>query len=493
MTAFSGIGNGPLTERLIRLAREELVSFHMPGHKNGRLYRGNEQSDTLLPSFLPQLDVTEIPGSDHLHNPTGVIGEAQKRAAAVFGSESAYFLVNGSTGGIYAMMTAAADPGDEILINRNAHQSVYNACLLGGITPRYIQTELDPHLGVPLSPTPEQVSQALTRWPGVKGVVITRPTYHGFVTDLAEIARRIHQQNKVLLVDEAHGAHLILSEKLPPSAMACGADASVQSTHKTLSAFTQAAMLHVQGTRMDRDRLEWMLRLYQSSSPSYLLMSSLDAAVSLALNPGPLWMERLLDQLQELRKRVSAISGLLFTGSHGYRPDHQEVDPTRLWMDLHQSGWNGYEVDTALRQRWGIQVEMADLRGALALVSIGNTEKDLDRLGEALYGLSEEKGDRNRELTASAGFYPPPRELPLVRHSLREASLAHQEWVPLNEAEGKISARSVIPYPPGVPLVVPGEEVSRELVRYVERLHLAGIEILGIQKEETIKLKVMVM
>jgi len=474
----SPIDRGPLIDQLMKIDRDNPVSFHMPGHKRGAAFF--DRGASLLPDPLSGIDVTEMPGTDHLHNPTGVIREAQERAARVFGSEATHFLVNGSTGGIYAMILATAGPGEEILMNRNAHQSVYHACLLGGITPRYIRPALDEHLGLPVGPTPEDVSRSLREWPNVKAVVITRPTYHGFVPDLADTVRRAHQLNKPVLVDEAHGAHLSLSNRLPDSAMAQGADAAVQSTHKTMPAFTQASMLHVKGPRMDRDRLTLMLRLFQSSSPSYLLMSSLDAAVTVAEREGPEKMERLLDNLTALRQRLAKTEGLMMTGKPGWEPTGQDVDPTRLWIDLHQRGLNGYQAEERLRLESGIQMEMADLRGTLALTSIGNTSRDLERLGKAVEHLVETTEWKGKSLPQTASLPPLPRTLPRVYLGLWEALARPRKRVPLTEAVGCVSAANLVPYPPGIPLVVPGELVSEDTVEYLVCLTEAGMEVLGV-------------
>jgi arginine/lysine/ornithine decarboxylase len=474
----------PLLDRLVRMAENPPVSFHTPGHKNGRLFQ--RPGTRSLPSFLPSIDTTELPETDHLHHATGVILNAQRRAAETFGSEETYFLVNGSTCGIYAMIMSAAGHGDEIIINRNAHQSVYNACLLGGVTPRYLKPPLHHALGLPLAVTAESVTEALTEWPAAKAVLITTPTYHGFTADLAGIARIVHQQGKMLLVDEAHGAHLLLSRRLPPTALECGADAAVQSTHKTLGAFTQAAMLHVQGSRIDRDRLKYMLTLHQSSSPSYLLLSSLDLAVTLVRTQGPAIMEALLDLLEDLQSRLMALPHLLMNSVRGESGELQ-TDPTRLWLDLHQTGLTGYQLNERLRNTYNIQMEYADNRGALAILTIGNTPDDLDRLRGAVTELTEKPFSHTQIDTPK-----PPDSLPKVRLSLREAAGAARKTVRLSEAAGCVSAVSLVPYPPGVPLLVPGEVIEPELIHYLQQTIASGNEVLGMKDPENQKIEVAV-
>jgi arginine decarboxylase len=269
--------------------------------------------------------------------------------------------------------------------------------------------------------------------------------------------------------------------------MSCGADAAVQSTHKTLSAFTQSAMLHVQGSQLDRERLRLMLRLFQTSSPSYLLMSSLDAAVTLAETRGSALMERLLENLAELRRQLTRIPLLQFSGSPSENASFQPIDPTRLWIDLHGTGLSGYELNRHLREDWQIGMELADCRGVLALTTIGNTRKDLARLQEALQTLSEKlSADPGKETDVHETPSQPAltrhyRNLPPVALSLQAASHAPWETILLEEAAGRICAESLIPYPPGIPLVVPGEIIRRELIDDLKGLAGAGIEIIGIQ------------
>ena len=474
----------PLIDRLVRMAENPPVSFHTPGHKNGRLF---QLADTgSLPSFLPSIDTTELPETDHLHHAKGVILDAERRAAEVFGSEETYFLVNGSTCGIYAMIMSVAGPGDEIIINRNAHQSVYNACLLGGVTPRYLKPPLHPALGLPLAVTSESVAQTLAEWPSAKAVLITTPTYHGFTADLTAIARIVHLQGKILLIDEAHGAHLLLSRRLPPTALECGADAAVQSTHKTLGAFTQAAMLHIQGPLIDRERLKYMLTLHQSSSPSYLLLSSLDLAVSLVRTQGPEMMEALLDQVEDIQRELKELPHLLMNSVSG-EPAELQTDPTRLWLDLHQTGLSGYHLNERLRHTYNIQMEFSDNRGALAILTIGNIQDDLDRLRRAVTELSAQP-----PVNLQKPLPQPPDTLPKVRCSQREAASADKKTVTLCEAAGCVSAVSLVPYPPGVPLVVPGEVIEPELIHYLQQIIASGNEVMGMKDPENQKIEVAV-
>lgn len=473
----------PLSERLRQVTQANQVSFHTPGHKSG----------SLCPPISPRWDTTEIQGTDNLHNPREVLKEAEERASAFYGSDQSYYLVNGSTCGIYAMILAATKPGDEIIINRNAHQSVYHACYLGSLTPRYVVPTLEPQLNLPLCVELEGVRQALNQWPKARAVVVTRPTYHGYASDLKAMAALVRAAGKLLLVDEAHGAHLRLSPDLPEDAMACGAHASVQSTHKTLTAFTQASLLHVKGQELDRDRLRHMLRVFQSSSPSYLLMASLDEALRLAETEGTARMEQLLKHMAALRQQLQQIPSMLFSGRQHGNEHHPLVDPTRLWVDMCGLNISGYELDKRLREGWHLTMEMSDQQGALALATIGNTEKDLIKLGEALTQLARQAVPLRQDTRKTAeGFLSHSRveRLPPVGLALFEAMQLPKRRVPLAQAAGGMVAESIIPYPPGIPWLVAGEVLELDMIEKLQQLSDAGAEILGLDNENQISLVV---
>ena len=473
----------PLSNRLRQVTQPNQVSFHTPGHKSG----------PLCPDISPLWDTTEIHGTDNLHNPREMLKEAEDRAAAFYGSDQSYYLVNGSTCGIYAMILAATQPGDEIIINRNAHQSVYNSCFLGGLTPRYILPPLEPRLNLPLCVELKGVKQALNQWPKARAVVVTRPTYHGYASDLKAIAALVKASGKLLLVDEAHGAHLRLSPDLPEDAMACGAHASVQSTHKTLTAFTQASLLHVKGQALDRDRLRRMLRLFQSSSPSYLLMASLDEALGLAEREGSARMGQLLESMKGLRRQLEQIPGVLFSGMHRQQERPALMDPTRLWVDMRGLNISGYELDKRLREEWHLTMELSDQQGVLALATIGNSEKDLMTLGEALTQLARKavpaKGATGKKAESPLS-HPAMEGLPPVGLPLHEALQLPRRRVPLAEGAGGVVAESIIPYPPGIPWLVAGEVLELPMMEKLRQLSEAGAEILGLDSENQINLVV---
>ncbi|SDZ00836.1 aminotransferase class I/II-fold pyridoxal phosphate-dependent enzyme [Tindallia californiensis] len=455
----------PLMEALQKLEKKKTVSFHTPGHKNGQIFERDLSFPFSAPSFT--WDTTEIPGTDHLHHPQGVIKESQEKAAAFFGAEESFFLVNGSTGGIYSMVMTVAKPGDELIIQRNSHQSVYHGCLLGEVTPRYLQPEIDRQTGLAKAVTEKTVEEALKKWPKAKGLLLTSPNYYGYSANLTVIAEMLHRHHKVLLVDEAHGSHFILAEdRMPPTALKAGADLVVQSTHKTLPALTQASILHRQGQQIDSHRLKTMLQIHQSSSPSYLLMASLENAVRMLEEKGKTWMEELLDNIENTRCQLASVQEIdMVTGD----------DPTRLWFNMHGTGLSGYEWNKRLASQYAVMMEMADPLGVLALTTIGNRKEDFDRLVEAIRGVREDawkkQGDypvetRNLKSSWEEGFF---HEVPERVLSLRQAMDAEKEMVALQQAINRISGEMIAPYPPGIPVLLPGEKISEPLIQWLER------------------------
>ncbi len=474
---------GPLTEALTQLQKKDTVSFHTPGHKNGRLYQRLQES--YLPDSFPDWDTTEIPGTDSLHNPKGVIRDSQKTAADLFGADETFYLVNGSTCGIYSMIMAATKPGDELIVQRNSHQSVFHGCLLGGVTPRYLMPEVEAETGMILGVNEDNVQEALDQWPETKGVLLTTPNYYGITSNIKAIVNILHEKNKPLLVDEAHGSHFILDHRLPTPALKAGADLVVQSTHKTLPALTQASMLHVQGSKVDREKLRWMLRMHQSSSPSYLLMASLDATVALLESHGASLMKELLEHIDDTKTALKEIPGIALGVEASALSDFSFLaDPTRLWINLHGTRLTGYEWNTILAEKHRVMMELADPLGVLALASIGNEKRDFDRLVDAIKStmnaFGKTKFDRPvKHKKATVSYYD---ELPIQRMSLQESFQAEKEKVELENAVGRICGESLTPYPPGIPAVMPGEEITESLVKWLRgRQEFAQKQILVVK------------
>lgn len=476
----------PLLDRLLELQQEKLKSFHMPGHKNGKIFKSFNYKN--FRDYLTNIDTTEIIGTDNLHNAKEVIKQAQERASEVFKSEETFFLINGSTSGIYSMIMAATSPRDKIIIGRNCHQSVINITILADLVPVYLYPEMDIQQGIALGISPKEVERKLKEHPDAKAVVIPYPTYHGFASDLKTIAKIVHHHGKALLVDEAHGAHLGLSDELPMTALACGADAVVQSIHKTLPAFTQSSMLHVQGNRIDREKLKFMLRLHQSSSPSYILMASLDLATTIYQNHGRQLMQELLGHIEAFKEKMKAVEGVTVLGKERVGKDFiKAMDGTRLWVSMNENKISGYELENKLRTNFGIQMELSNIYGVLGITSIGNDREDFEGLYEALASLSKEKGE---EEIAGMPFYS--YSIPKRIFTPREALYREKKKVKIEESIGQVSGEYFIPYPPGIPILIPGEVIEEEMITYVKAMIKKGMEITGLKDQECKEIEVLV-
>ena len=381
----------PLFEAIRKYAGLPKAAFHTPGHK-----QGTGISPELL-DFLGEnvfrCDLTELPEVDNLHDPDSVIREAQELAAQAYGADRSWFLVNGSTCGVETLMMAVCDPGDVVLLPRNCHKSAIAGVMLSGAIPAYIEPDYDRELGIAHGITPASVEIALTKYPQAKGVLCVSPTYYGVASNLAEIARIVHDRGLPFLVDEAWGPHFAFHSNLPQSALEAGADLVVQSTHKVLSGMTQASLLHVQGDRIDRNRVRNILQLLQSTSPNYVLMMSLDVARrQMALN-GEALLARAIALADDARTRLNQIDGIHCFGSErlGSTPGFHALDRTRLTVTVSNLGIFGFEADDWVNENHDVQPEMSTLHNVVFIVSLGNTQEDIDRLVASFEALAQKQ------------------------------------------------------------------------------------------------------
>ncbi len=455
-------GKTPLLDALIKYLKLSRVPLHMPGHKLGR---GISRTFKNIISKDPfALDLTELPGLDDLHNPTGPIKKAQGRAAVLFGAEHTFFLVNGTTSGLHAAIMGVCKPGDELLLPRDVHRSVIGACILAGVRPKYIGVKLDQEYCIPYPVMAEDVSEALRSNPMVRAVLQVYPSYYGLTGELTNITRNTHSHNIPVIVDEAHGAHFIFSNKLPPTALESGADISVQSTHKTLGAFTQASMLHIKSRLIDKDNIAGQLKIIQSTSPSYLLMSSLDAAVGHMEVSGQRLWGHTLSIIEQLRKNIQEIPGINCLGTNVIGKNGvQAIDPTKLYISFRETGLSGYQAAEILFKKYGIAVELSDRFSVLCMFSIGNSAKDAAKLVKALMEISRYRRPRQRTLILAERLPLPPLVM-----TPREAWFAPKHTLALDEAGGKICGEMIAPYPPGIPIVCPGEEITFEVIEIIK-------------------------
>lgn len=446
----------------------------MPGHK------GKLEDESL--QAISKLDITEIDGADNLQNPEGIILESQRRAAKLFGSRETIYLVNGSTSGIYAAITGALKPGEKLLIQRNSHGAAYNAAALGDIEIRYIYPDYSEELGLPCGIDAAKLDMALADCPDIKAVFVTSPSYYGICLDIESIAEAVHARNAILIVDEAHGSHLSMSSKFPKSALQSGADIVVQSTHKTLLGLTQTAMIHINSDRVDINRVRKMARIYQSTSPSYILMGSIDHTVTYLLEKGEMAFSAYLGRLEASRKEISRIEGVRLLEERDLGGD-SAIDISKIVLSM--EGMTGKMLEAELRTR-GIELEMSDMQYGVALSTFMDSDEDLEAFRLAVQDISLKRcGKSDKPMNPSSIYLKAPEQ----RLSQREAFYSATEKTELRYADGKTLASAITPYPPGIPLLVPGEVMDEECLKCIESLIDRGHSVLGVSdgKIETVR------
>lgn len=470
--------NIPLFDAVVNYAKEKKISFHTPGHKHGDGIQ--KRFREFVGPKIFDIDLTLLEEVDSLHDPKGVIKSAQKLASQAFGADYTFFLVNGTSVGNQAMILATCNPGDKIIIPRNAHKSVYAGVILSGALPIYVQPEVNDEINVVCNVEPGIIEEKLEEYPDVKAVLITNPTYNGVCANLKEIERIVHGRKKILLVDEAHGPHFKFHEKLPLCAMDAGADIAVQSTHKILACVTQASMLHAKKGIVDILRLKRILQLLQTTSPSYILMSSLDVARMQMATEGRDLLEKVLELSLFARAKINQVPNLRCFGEEFVgRKGIYDLDVTKLTVDVCSLGITGYYMSKILNQNHKIQIEFADIKNLLAIVSIGNNKKDIE---DFLFALKEISKHMMKELKWTLredlkGTFPEFSSEVVLKP--RDAVFAKTSKIPFKDSIGRISAEIVAPYPPGIPVLVPGERISLDAYHYLIKLKNSGAGING--------------
>ncbi|MEJ8553931.1 aminotransferase class I/II-fold pyridoxal phosphate-dependent enzyme [Tepidibacter sp. Z1-5] len=458
------MNNTPIINKLNDIKNSEIISFHVPGHKNGKIFDRLGYSD--FKNSIVNIDTTEIPGTDNLHSPEEIIKKSQDIASKVFKSDQTFFLVNGTTCGIQAAIMAVCSLKDKIIVNRDCHQSVINTCILGDIEPIYVTPKIDMSSGISLGVKLDDIKRLIEEDEGIKAVLITSPTYYGINTDIKSISDYLHKKNKILIVDEAHGSHIGLNDRLGMSAIEQGADISIQSTHKTLPCFTQASMIHIKSDRVDINRLKSFLRMVQSSSPSYMLMSSIEMAVEIYSKHGKELMEELIYNIDKTKDYIKKLKNIYLYNDKGN-------DITKMYIITKNLKRAGYEVEDIFRQKYNIQVELSNPYGVLLICSIGNDKDDFEKLRQALKYIDNEIGDEDL-LESDYPNYIPKKAL-----NPREAFYSNRKSIPIEDSIGKICAEYIIPYPPGISLLSPGEIITKEVIEYVQKWKKIGMNVTG--------------
>lgn len=451
---------GTILDTLEALGQSDMVAMHMPGHKrNGGLA-------PYLNALGAQLDITEIHGCDCLHHADGIIRQAMTRAQNLWQVPSSYLLVNGSTGGLLAAIHASTQRGDRVLMARGCHKAVYNGVSLCGLQVHYI-IQRQQGAGYYCGVDAKTVERALQTQPGIRLVVITSPTYEGYLSDVKAIGDICHRHGAVLLVDEAHGAHLGFCEYFTGSAVTAGADIVVQSLHKTLPSLTQTALLHTQGDLVDRAQIQRSLAIFETSSPSYLLLASMDGCLELLETQGAVLFSQWQGRLEQFYQQMTGLEHL----SVVQEPSGVK-DPSKIVISTAGANCNGTELKERLRQDFHIELEMAYGDYALAMTGMGDTDAQLEQLARALLAL-----DASCEANPVAAVAYGLSALPAVAVPMHQTHNKPRLAVAVSQAEGAIAGGYLWAYPPGIPLITPGEVLSGEILALCQTLEANGVDV----------------
>ena len=465
----------PIYEALVKLRKKRIVPFDVPGHKRGR---GNPELVELLGEKCVGIDVNSMKPLDNLGHPISIIRDAEELAADAFGAAHAFLMIGGTTSSVQTMILSTCKAGDKIILPRNVHKSAINALVLCGAIPIYIEMSVDPKIGIALGLENDCVAQAIKEHPDAKAILINNPTYYGICSDLKGLTEMAHEAGMMVLVDEAHGAHLHFTDKLPLSAMDAGADMAAVSMHKSGGSLTQSSILLI-GEQMNPEYVRQIINLTQSTSASYLLMSSLDISRrNLALR-GKESFEKVIELSEYARREINAIGGY-----YAYSKELIDgvsvcdFDVTKLSVYTQGIGLTGIEVYDLLRDEYDIQIEFGDIGNILAYISIGDRIQDIERLVGALADIKRLYSRDGKDLIAGEYIQP---ELVL---SPQEAFYSERRSFTLDESVGHVCGEFVMCYPPGIPILAPGERITREIVDYIQFAKERGCSLQGTEDPE---------
>ena len=464
---------GNLEEKLENYFNENYIPMHMPGHK---------RNINLLGEKLPyKIDITEIDGFDDLHHATGMIKDIEEKAKRLYGSKRCFLLVNGSTCGILAGIRAMTKYGDKVLVARNSHKSVYNAIEINNLNPIYLLPKIDKY-GIDKNIDINDIKEKLEKNKDIKLVIITSPTYEGVISDIKKIVEISHKYNVPVLVDEAHGAHLKFINKLSENeAINAGADIVIQSLHKTLPALTGTAVLHIQGEYARKENIERELSIFETSSPSYILISSIEECLDIVKNKGEELFKNYEENLKYFYKETKKLKNLKILGNEILKEEEKEYyyDFGKIVIITSNCKITGKELSDILRTDYKIELEMSSINYALAMTSICDTKENFERLLQALIEIDEKlekekvKIVKEIEKTRKIEIKLPKKQISILEAINNE----NIEFLDYNKLEGRISKEYIWVYPPGIPLITPGEEISKEIIDKIKEFLQAGIEI----------------
>jgi arginine decarboxylase len=461
----------PLFSAVKKYIDDKVIQFHVPGHKQGK---GIPELLEYIGEHALQMDVNGMQDLDYVNNPTGVILEAENLLADAFGAQNAFFLVNGTTSGVQAMIMSVCEPGEKIIIPRNAHKSTVGGIILSGAIPVYVQPEINEELGIPMGVSVENIKKAILENPHAKAVFLINPTYYGAVSDLKSIVRIAHASNMVVLVDEAHGAHMSFHDDFPLTAMEVGADMSAVSIHKTAGSLTQSSALLLRNKIIKPERVKQVLNLSYTSSASYLLMCSLDIARKQLATRGNEMLQNALELARQARMEINNIKGMYAFGKGLIgSPGCNDFDETKLGINIRGLGLTGCQMENKLRKEHNIQIELSDIYNILAIISIGDRKEDLDALVLALKNISTKA--ENTELKNNTQI---PYKTEMIV-SPRDAFYSPKRAVRIEDACGEIAGEMIMAYPPGIPVICLGERITKDIIDYIKILKEERCQLQG--------------
>lgn len=453
-----------LYEKLNQYAAEEYYPFHMPGHKRN--------SQLMKPMQPYAFDITEIDGFDNLHDAEGIILKSMKRAARVYHSQNTFYLVNGSTAGILTGISACTNKGDKILMARNCHKSAYHAVFLNELNPVYLYPQYDEKRGIQCGYSAKYIEEMLIKNQDVSLIVLVSPTYEGVVSEIEEICKIAHQHKIPVLVDEAHGAHFHFHEAFPESAVDLGADIVIQSVHKTLPAFTQTALLHVNSKLVALEKVRAYSAIYQTSSPSYIFMAGIDACMDLIETRGEELFQHLVRQLKDFYSEMKVLKHLKIV-------DFKGRDMSKIMISTKESNMTGKQLYDILLNNYKIQMEMMEAEYVLAIASVGDVPEGFTRLKTALMEIDAAAQPKKNQETVSYEVVKA-----IVVCTQYEAFHMEKKLCVLEESIGHISGDFVYLYPPGIPILAPGELIQKNIVDRIYSYLESGLSVKGLVKEE---------
>lgn len=472
----------PLLEALESMKANRLVPFDVPGHKRGK---GNKELTDFLGEKCLSVDVNSMKPLDNLCHPISVIKEAEALAAEAFGAAHAFFMVGGTTSAVQAMILSSVKSGDKIILPRNVHQSVINSLVLCGAIPVYINPQTNKRLGIALGMSVSEISETIKNNPDAKAILVNNPTYYGICSDIKQITEIAHQNGIRVLADEAHGTHFYFGKDMPISAMAAGADMAAVSMHKSGGSLTQSSIL-LCGKNVNENYVRQIINLTQTTSGSYLLMSSLDISRrNLALN-GEEIFEKVKNFSQYARDEINAIGGYYAYSKELINNDSVfDFDTTKLSVNTLELGLAGIEVYDILRDEYDIQIEFGDLGNILAYISVGDKSKNIERLISALGEIKRLYKKDNTGMLQSEYINP------VVVTSPQKAFYADKLSLPIDECIGEVCTEFVMCYPPGIPILAPGEQITKEIINYIKYAKEKGCILTGTESMDTSRLNVL--